>query len=316
MTKNAFTLAEFLITLSIIGIVSAITLPTLIQKYEERSWNTSATNFERKFGEALKIMHTQSSLEGFSSTKEFLNDLSNYYKIVKICDKPEECFTENFKLKSGETFKSSNITTSEKLGHEPYQSEALGVLFGDGTSGIIAYNKKFTAVPDSPVVKFSGDKNNISISTGALTILYDINGIAKPNTNNKDIRGINTILGSTNGCNQIGNYCITILGTDYSPLPCRLGLNSEYCGQYPSNSTQDNWAGAKKACEDIGLRLTNYSELLDLYALGTVEEGIVPTSGVYWAFDEYDTRARALEMDIGRSRILDKSSKFGAICVN
>ena len=35
--KKGFTLAEVLITLGIIGIVAAMTLPTLIQKYQDKS---------------------------------------------------------------------------------------------------------------------------------------------------------------------------------------------------------------------------------------------------------------------------------------
>ena len=34
MKKNAFTLAEVLITLGIIGVVAAMTLPTLIQNHQ------------------------------------------------------------------------------------------------------------------------------------------------------------------------------------------------------------------------------------------------------------------------------------------
>ena len=36
MTKRAFTLAEILITLGIIGVVAAMTIPTLIQKNQKR----------------------------------------------------------------------------------------------------------------------------------------------------------------------------------------------------------------------------------------------------------------------------------------
>ena len=51
--KAAFTLAEVLITLAIIGIVAALTIPTLIQNYQERAWNTASQVFQRKLGEAL-----------------------------------------------------------------------------------------------------------------------------------------------------------------------------------------------------------------------------------------------------------------------
>ena len=36
MKKNGFTLAEVLITLGIIGVVAAITLPTVIQNYQKQ----------------------------------------------------------------------------------------------------------------------------------------------------------------------------------------------------------------------------------------------------------------------------------------
>lgn len=35
-TKNAFTMAEVLITLGIIGIIAALTIPQLIKNYEKR----------------------------------------------------------------------------------------------------------------------------------------------------------------------------------------------------------------------------------------------------------------------------------------
>ena len=50
--KAAFTLAEVLITLAIIGIVAALTIPTLIQNYQERAWGTASEVFQRKLGEA------------------------------------------------------------------------------------------------------------------------------------------------------------------------------------------------------------------------------------------------------------------------
>jgi len=39
----AFTLAEVLITLAIIGVVAAMTIPTLVANYQEKSWNTAAS---------------------------------------------------------------------------------------------------------------------------------------------------------------------------------------------------------------------------------------------------------------------------------
>ena len=85
--KLAFTLAEVLITLGIIGIVSAMTIPTLVANYQQKSMDTQANTFNRKLGEALKIMNTQSELAGHGTTQAFVSELSKHIKILKVCEK-------------------------------------------------------------------------------------------------------------------------------------------------------------------------------------------------------------------------------------
>ncbi len=81
----AFTLAEVLITLGIIGVVAAITIPTLIQNYNVKQWNTAALVFEKKLEDALKIMNSQSTLTGQTTTENFVDELSKHFKISKVC---------------------------------------------------------------------------------------------------------------------------------------------------------------------------------------------------------------------------------------
>ena len=84
--KAAFTLAEVLITLAIIGIVAALTIPTLVQNYQERACNTASQVFQRKLGEALRVMNVQGTLAGYITTEAFVNELSKHIKITRICD--------------------------------------------------------------------------------------------------------------------------------------------------------------------------------------------------------------------------------------
>ncbi|MBE7709855.1 MAG: prepilin-type N-terminal cleavage/methylation domain-containing protein, partial [Cyanobacteria bacterium SIG32] len=81
----AFTLAEVLITLAIIGVVAAMTIPTLVANYQTRAWNTSATVFDRKLTEALKVMNVQGTLAGYQTTESFVEELSKHFKTTKIC---------------------------------------------------------------------------------------------------------------------------------------------------------------------------------------------------------------------------------------
>lgn len=52
---NAFTLAEVLITLGIIGVVSAVTMPTLIQRYTYKITETRLAKFYSIYNQAIRL---------------------------------------------------------------------------------------------------------------------------------------------------------------------------------------------------------------------------------------------------------------------
>ena len=53
--------------------------------------------------------------------------------------------------------------------------------------------------------------------------------------------------------------------------------------------TSDNyWAGARKACEDIGMSLPDKSKLKSIYQAGKKDSSLgLPTSGWFWSSSEY-----------------------------
>jgi len=84
--KYAFTLAEVLITLGIIGVVAAITLPVLIQKYQKivyyNQFKKAATTLEQ----ALKMYEVDNGCEGDirnCKTKLTAEDISKYFNIAQ-----------------------------------------------------------------------------------------------------------------------------------------------------------------------------------------------------------------------------------------
>ena len=207
--KKAFTLAEVLITLGIIGVVAAMTIPTLIADYQTKSYNTAATTFERKLGEALRVMNSQSSLAGFSSTEDFVDELSKHFKINKVCDNNElmDCFEEEVFWGAGdatpEAVDMTKVKLAKNFGQKDWQqTNVVGVQFASGVSALIAYNKDAAQDPYSnQIVSISGSSNgksgSVSLGTTALAILYDTNGAKSPNQSAKDLRSINvTKLGS------------------------------------------------------------------------------------------------------------------------
>ena len=128
MTKRfGFTLAEVLITLAIIGVVAAMTIPTLIANYQQKSWDTAASVFNRRLGEALKVMNSNSSLAGYTTTQSFVDELGKHIKIVKTCasDKLTDCFASEIAT-SGNPIDTTTLQKSKK--HQG------GVKVGVGTS--------------------------------------------------------------------------------------------------------------------------------------------------------------------------------------
>ena len=101
MPLSAFTMAEILLSLTIIGVVAAITLPSLTGNINERTWNTQRKALYARFSQAIALMP---SLNGYGTLKEETDSagstsiedtaaetfvtagLSKVLKINNICD--------------------------------------------------------------------------------------------------------------------------------------------------------------------------------------------------------------------------------------
>ncbi len=53
--KKAFTLAEILVTIGIIGVVAALTMPSLIQNYKKKEYSTRLKRFYSTMSQAIKL---------------------------------------------------------------------------------------------------------------------------------------------------------------------------------------------------------------------------------------------------------------------
>ena len=195
--KNAFTLAEVLITLAIIGVVAAMTIPTLVASYQEKSWGTAATVFERKLTEALKVMNVQGTLAGYQTTESFVEELSKHFKTTKICanDKLQDCFSSEVTY-GNEAVDMTKVKTAKHFGQDDWGTNIVGTQFANGTTALIAYNPACSQDPYS----------NQVVTTDCIAILYDTSGFKSPNQSGKDLRSINVVsLG--------GNECIVNIGS-------------------------------------------------------------------------------------------------------
>lgn len=163
-SKIAFTLAEVLITLGIIGVVAAMTIPSLIQSYKEKATVTAVKQSYSIFAQALKMVTidnpdlsalTDSSLSAKENSQIMFKEISKHIKKVKSCDVDKKCMGNTYYL---------NLNNEKVSNWDTYNNLVTGVL-ANGTSFWIL------SLPAS----ISGEQ------TYAGQIGIDINGNKRPN---------------------------------------------------------------------------------------------------------------------------------------
>ena len=105
--RKGFTLAEVLVTLGIIGVVSAMTVPSLMQNYQRQSYVTQLHKFYNELSQALVRYQNDSNAvnlreAGLNSRAALYDFFKNYFKIVNDCGNTQTpCFASDYKNLSG-----------------------------------------------------------------------------------------------------------------------------------------------------------------------------------------------------------------------
>ena len=106
---SAFTLAEVLVTLGIIGVVSAMTVPSLMQNYQRQSYVTQLHKVYNELSQALIQYQTDSNAvslreAGLTSSSAYETFLKKHFKVVQDCGNTQTpCFSASYKKLSGVT---------------------------------------------------------------------------------------------------------------------------------------------------------------------------------------------------------------------
>ncbi len=172
---KGFTLAEVLITLGIIGVVAAMTLPSLIQKHQERVTVNKVKKFYSVMSQAqLMAIKDHGYLDewdvsdGYTkeSAEKFMSYFKPYLKIAKDCGTSSGCL-QNGTIK----FLNGNNHVNYDSSNRYYK-----LILNDGT---------YMWLRSATGAYCATSSNNINDTCGALWI--DINGKNPPNTVGRDI---------------------------------------------------------------------------------------------------------------------------------
>lgn len=185
--KKGFTLAEILITLAIIGTVSAMTIPSLVVRLDLDAKENSAriNKTVRSITDATKqVIMLDSNTHSMASvtqkggtaactTADHIKDVyGKYLNFIKVCTAS----------KQADCYKPTTVPTE-------FKSHSIGIL-ADGT--VLGFNYAAgcnLSGTRAITYKEKTEKTNLTtaFSGACVTVAVDVNGIEKPNTLQKDV---------------------------------------------------------------------------------------------------------------------------------
>ena len=282
----AFTMAEILLSLTIIGVVAAITLPSLTGNINERTWNTQRKALYARFSQAIALMP---ALNGYGVLKEessagasdaedtaaetfVTSGLSSVLKINNICDNEhlEDCGIVSkittiagsqidFPTTMGEL--NSLLVGTHSTATDTFSiidSKSAAFETQNGESVAVYYNQN--CVGDLQNLAWAGSTGYWGQPRVCANFIYDLNGNKGPNTVGKDI-GFMTVM-------YPSDPKIT------APVPAISALSGTYA------MTGDNTATKSCTAYDSEYRVPNLEELYSMF----VNKKLLSdsTTGYHW----------------------------------
>ena len=251
-------------------------------------------------------------------------------KISTICSKDElnKCLgydKVNYD-KDGETkdVELTSITTASKLKLEDGFLDPAGFVMGDGTPIIVSWNSNCsngTQTDDKGnTIILDPDQPLKAIPTSCFDGVYDINGTRKSNMYGKDVLpfGAAKIGTSYPGTEIPGIGYVHNIGTEYEYIDTCSDSKYDDHGEDNLFCDYNAWAGAKAACDKLGMELPDMVILEKIYNKKSEYPEAIPQSGFFWSSseDEYAMdRAYSFSFDDGDTRTHSKGVKVTILCV-
>ncbi len=297
MSKNfGFTMAEILLSLTIIGVVAAITLPSLMANINERTWNTQRKALYARLSQAIAMMpqlggygeyegtNTDGSVTATKDTaaEAFLTEgLSKVLKINNICDAAHlaDCgVAESFTNLAGST-----ITWPTKLSE--LNSMFTGSCDNTAEDGSVYQNPQKDL--DTKVAAFETQNGETIALYYNPSCIADVEGISQHYSQPKMCANFIYDLNANKGPNTVGKdigFITALYPTDsivVSPMPLAADA---------ADGSMIKQTDASAACtaQNPESRLPNRDELSSMFynmklvgiTYGTFWTGSVASSGV------------------------------------
>lgn len=168
---TAFTLAEVLLVLAIIGVIAALTIPSLNEETKKHEYVSALRKANSTLSQAIVKVKTENGPMGFGAAwrdgGEFWKAFTRTLNVIKICQSDETgCFTED------------TVKKLDGSDGESYNGKGYGVRTADGMS------YQYTVGADS-AADLGLTAENAAGVMGSFVV--DVNGTKGPNKIGEDI---------------------------------------------------------------------------------------------------------------------------------
>ena len=304
LAKAAFTMAEILLSLTIIGVVAAITLPSLTGNINERTWNTQRKALYSRMSQAIALMPSINGYGSFSGSLQGPDDA----QIMVYCtaDAGETFLTNGL----GKVLKINNVCGGGNIGDCGISDEIIryggngklnvtsgmfninqfNVMYNGGqhgmTYGVDGHAAAFeTANGESLLVHYNplcknGEAHMMqgydTLPTVHMCVnfMYDLNGKKGPNAMGKDV-GIMSVFYPSDP--------VLVM-----PLP------------FAKDTGSATWTNAAKMCTsmDTDARVPNKEEIMSMAVNVKFMDDSFQSGGSYWTASPHVRIQDAWSLDV------------------
>ena len=173
--KKAFTLAEVLITLGIIGVVAAMTLPTLLTNIQKHVLSVATRKFHSNISNAIQVYMEEEETNDLRATGMCYDEDGNENNVNVAREGVHEFIREHFKV-----IKECNDSNADKCFAKVYNSfNPSGGIFE--INNIIWNGAKIFVLADGSVLSIYPSSRSQYGGGYPATLLVDVNGQKGPN---------------------------------------------------------------------------------------------------------------------------------------
>lgn len=237
MKSNGYTIAETVITLAIIGVVAALTIPAFVANYRKQTYASSLSNAVTNFENAMTTMMMQEGVNDLFDTKAWksIESSGNYKLTMQSSSETIENFMNSLNTKlSIEGYETTKLSYKNFSNSNSSTSVSYGRPIRFQTKGGVEYAIYIDNVSKSKAKKeIEMLAKNCNYLNKAATVNIDLNGAKKPNLQGRDFflfeLGTDGILYPkySRDWAVFHDYSYTSPQTE-----CVVNKNGDYCGAY------------------------------------------------------------------------------------